>query len=92
MLDRINSALTRSISENLFEDHERPECQLYFGEVASHLSPGEFDALMSDLDAFDRVGLVTPRIAEMKKRARCIADAERIIARLDHKISDIVRR
>lgn len=89
MIDRINIALTKSINVKLFEGDGSLECLPHFGEIASHLSAGEFDALMNDLDAYDSVGLVTARVADMKRRARCMADADRIIARLDRDIADL---
>jgi len=89
MLDRFSFGLLKSVNPKLFDDHKCPDCKAHFGEVASYLSAGEFDALMSDLDAYDRVGLVTPRVQDMKRRAQCIADADRIIARLDLRIADL---
>lgn len=89
MLSPVDFGLTSSLDETLFEDHKCPDCRVHFGEVASYLSAHDFDALMVDLDAYSRVGLVTERVEDMKRRAQCIADADRIIARLDLEIADL---
>jgi hypothetical protein len=56
--------------------------QPYFDEVVGYLAPCVRDALVEDVLAYDRTGVVSPLMEDMLRRARCLAAADRIVVNL----------
>ena len=80
MFDQASFGLSDSIFQKICQDDE--DCHRYFGEITSYLHAPDFDALIRDLRALNETGELTPLIRDIVRRARIMADADRICERL----------
>jgi hypothetical protein len=60
----------------------QPPLQTYIHELVSALPEPRRALLAEDLRIFDQTGFITPMVDELIRRAECLSDADRILAKL----------